>query len=40
MTRPELVDAIIAEIDRVWGTEGFEGTGPEHEWLAATHGIT
>ena len=40
MTRPELIEAVLTEMHRVWGDEGFGGTFPEYEWLLANYGIT
>ena len=40
MTKPELIDAILAEMSRVWGQEALGGEKAEYEWLAQTYGIT
>jgi hypothetical protein len=40
MTKPELIDAILAEMSRVWGQDGLGGDFAEYEWLAQTYGIT
>lgn len=37
---PELVDAIIAEMERVWGEPGLGGSVEEYEWLEKNYGIT
>lgn len=40
MTRVELLEAVLEEMQRVWGDEGLGGTVPEYEWLLAHYGIT
>ena len=40
MTRAELIDAIMREMERVWGETGFEGTTAEYTWLLAQYAIT
>lgn len=40
MTRAELTDAVLEEMQRVWGDEGFGGTLSEYAWLLANYGIT
>ena len=40
MTRSELIDAVMGEMERVWGEAGFEGTVTEYHWLFAHYGIT
>jgi hypothetical protein len=40
MTRDELIDAIIAEMERVWGAEGLNGDMDEYAWLATHYNIT
>jgi len=40
MTRSELIDAILNEMDRVWGDEGFSGAWEEYEWLLEHYGVT
>ena len=37
---PKLVDAIVAEMDRVWGEPGFGGSSEEYAWLEENYGIT
>jgi hypothetical protein len=37
----ELIDAIIREVERVFGEDpGFEGTNEQYGWLATTYGVT
>lgn len=40
MTKPELIEAVMAEMSRVWGQEGLGGEKGEYEWLVQTYGIT
>jgi broad specificity phosphatase PhoE len=40
MTRSDLIDAILNEMDRVWGDEGFSGAWEEYEWLLEHYGVT
>jgi hypothetical protein len=40
MTRDHLIDAVLAEMERVWGEDAFEGTAAQYEWLLSNHGIT
>lgn len=40
MTRSELIEAVLKEMDRVWGDEGFGGTALEYEWLRAHYRIS
>jgi hypothetical protein len=40
MTKPELIEAVMAEMSRVWGQDGLGGEKREYEWLAQTYGIT
>ncbi len=40
MDRSQLIDAIMREMDRVWGTTGFHGTQDDYAWLLTHHGIT
>ena len=40
MTKDELIDAVMREMDRVWGTKGLHGTPDEYAWLLTHYGIT
>lgn len=40
MNREELIDAIMVEMARVWGTDGFGGEPAAYEWLNSEYGIT
>ena len=40
MTRSDLIDAILSEMDRVWGAEGFSGAWEEYEWVLEHYGVT
>jgi hypothetical protein len=40
VTRAELIEAVLAEMRRVWGDDGFGGTSVEYAWLLANYGIT
>jgi len=40
MTKADLIDAVMAEMSRVWGQEGLGGEKREYEWLLQTYGIT
>jgi hypothetical protein len=40
MTRSELIEAISAEIDRIWSVVEFSGGWGEYEWLEANYGVT
>jgi hypothetical protein len=33
LTRLQLIESILAEMDRVWGTEGFGGEFEAYAWL-------
>jgi hypothetical protein len=35
-----LMDAIIEEMEQVWGADGFEGTPSDYAWLLEHYGIT
>lgn len=39
-TRPELIDSVLAEMDRAWGPKGFGGELEEYAWLEAHFGIS
>lgn len=41
MGNDDLIEAITAEIERIWPEEeGFEGTSEQYDWLLAHYGIT
>jgi len=40
MTRDHLIDAVVAEMYKVWGEDGFDGTAAQYEWLLSNYGIT
>ena len=40
MTEEELIDAVIAEMERVWGESGLHGEPEEYTWLETNYGIT
>jgi hypothetical protein len=40
MDRSDLIDAILVEMERVWGDDGFSGAWEEYEWLLENYGIT
>jgi hypothetical protein len=40
VTKDELVDAVIAEVERVFAPDGFDGEQPQYEWLEKTYGIS
>lgn len=40
MSRDQMVQAIILEIKRVFGKEGFSGTWEEYDWLLQYYQIT
>jgi hypothetical protein len=40
MNRSELIDAVLDEMERVWGEGGFSGTWEQYEWLLEHYGIT
>lgn len=40
MSKDELFDAVLAEMDRVWGESGFGGEFEAYEWLYDNYGIT
>ena len=35
-----LIDAVIREMQRVWGEQSFDGKQEEYDWLLANYGIT
>ncbi|WP_248806549.1 hypothetical protein [Pseudomonas sp. MWU13-2100] len=40
MTRDQLIDAVLAEMERVWGENGFGGETEEYKWLYENYGIS
>jgi len=40
MNRAQLIDAVLDEMERVWGDEGLGGSDREYRWLASEYGIT
>lgn len=40
MNRNDLIEAVIIEMERVWGEEGFGGEEVAYEWLYGHYGIT
>jgi|ERR1043165_2923424 hypothetical protein len=40
MHKDHIIDAILFEMERVWGPEGFGGEIAEYEWLLANFNIT
>lgn len=40
MTRNELIGAVLEEMERVWGEDGFGGEPDAYVWLWKTYGIT
>lgn len=40
MTRSELIESVLAEMDRVWGSEGFGGEFEAYAWLKEHFGIS
>lgn len=40
MRKNQLIAAIIAEMDRVWGEDGFDGTSDDYQWLQKNYGIS
>ncbi|MDD1149813.1 hypothetical protein M5G25_16105 [Pseudomonas sp. TNT2022 ID357] len=40
LTRSELIELVLAEMDRVWGPEGFGGEIEAYAWLKAHFGIS
>lgn len=39
MRKSELILAIIAEVERVWGEDGFDGDAGDYRWLQENYGI-
>ncbi|MDD1020144.1 hypothetical protein M5G24_14115 [Pseudomonas sp. TNT2022 ID1048] len=40
MTKDELFDGVLAEMERVWGELGFGGEFEAYDWLLTHYGIT
>jgi hypothetical protein len=40
MAKSEHIEAVIAEMSRVWGEDGLGGEKCEYEWLVQKYGIT
>ena len=40
MTRDELFDGVLVEMERVWGEPGFGGEFEAYDWLLENYGIT
>ena len=40
MTRTELIDAVLEEMNRVWGEDGLGGEQEEYAWLLENYNIT
>lgn len=40
LTRSELIESVLAEMDRVWGPKGFGGEFEAYAWLKAHFGIS
>ncbi|WP_338496600.1 hypothetical protein [Delftia tsuruhatensis] len=40
MTKSELIDGVLHEMDRVWGDEGLDGKTEEYEWLLKNYNIS
>lgn len=40
MTKTELIDGVLKEMDRVWGEDGLEGDPDEYAWLLENYKIT
>lgn len=40
MNRNDLIEAVMIEMERVWGEEGFGGEEVAYEWLYSHYGIT
>ena len=40
MNRAQLIDAVLEEMERVWGPEGFDGENAEYEWLEDHYAIS
>lgn len=40
MTRSDLIESVLAEMERVWGPEGFGGELEAYAWLKASFGIS
>lgn len=40
MTKSEMIDAVIQEMDRVWVNNGFDGSPEQYEWLLKNYNIS
>lgn len=40
MTKSELIDGVLREMDRVWENEGFGGESEAYEWLLKNYCIS
>lgn len=40
MRRSQLITAIITEMDRIWGEDGFDGDSDDYQWLQENYGIS
>lgn len=40
MTKDELFDSVLTEMERVWGEPGFGGEYEAYDWLMEHYGIT
>jgi hypothetical protein len=40
ITRSDLMDAILHEMNRVWGEDSFSGAWVQYDWLLKTYGVT
>lgn len=40
MTRSDLIESVLAEMDRVWGPEGVGGESEAYAWLKEHFGIS
>jgi len=40
LNRTELIDAVLQEMERVWGAEGFGGEPIEYVWLESQYHVS
>jgi len=40
MNKAQLIQAVLQEMERVWGPEGFGGESEEYAWLQSRYGIS
>lgn len=40
LSKAELIESVLAEMDRVWGPEGFGGEFEAYAWLKTNFGIS